>query len=102
MIPGDTSVPTAPPTPVHEAGIAPPPAKHQVDAFNAAKLQAAIVTGLGLVVTLGGAILDAATSSSLVSPHAHYVVIAGAVIAAAGRLEAAIAHMAFQQGTDNG
>lgn len=79
-----------------------PPAPHQIAAFNAAKLQATIVTALGLVVSTGGAILDALTAGQLVSPHAHYVIVAGAIIAAAGRIEAAVAHMSFQAGTDNG
>lgn len=78
-----------------------PPAPHQVAAFNAAKLESLIVTILGLVVTGGGAILDAVTSSSLVAPHSHYVIVAGMVITAAGRLQKALATHSFLQATDN-
>ena len=81
---------------------APPPAPHQQKAFDAAKLESLIVTILGMVVTGGGALLDALTANQMVPPHAHYVIVAGMVITLAGRAQKALATHSFLQATDNG
>ncbi len=87
------SVPTAPLT-------AAPPAPHQVEVFNAAKLESLIMTIVGLVVTAGGAVMDAVQSSQLVNPHAHWLIIAGAIITAAARLQKAMGTHSFLMATD--
>lgn len=79
---------------------APPPAPHQTKAFDAAKLQALIVTVLGGLVAAGNEILAAVHQSGLVPPS-HWLTVAGAVLMVAGRIEYAISHLAFQQATDN-
>jgi 3-keto-L-gulonate-6-phosphate decarboxylase len=87
------------PEPLPEPHAAAPPAPHQVDAFNAEKLVAKIVTGLGLAIAIAGAVLPAMTS--VLGAHAPSVIVAGSIITAAGSVQHALAHMAFQAGTDN-
>lgn len=87
------------PTTIPGVPTAAPPAPHQVAAFSAARLSATIMTICGAIVTIGGAVLPYLTS--LLGAGSHYVIIAGAIITAAGRYEAAQAHAAFQQATDN-
>ncbi len=77
-----------------------PPAPHQIAAFNAAKLQSTVVTILGAAVAAGNEIVAAVQQTGLV-PHAHWLTIAGTLLVIAGRIEYAVAHLAFQQSTDN-
>lgn len=92
-------VPAAPPTTELTKTPAAPPAPHQIAAFNAEKVVAKVVLILGAVVTIGGALLPAVTN--ILGAHSPTVILAGAIITAAGSLQHALATSSFQAATDN-